>query len=196
MKPENVTSSITLLEAIVLDRASCWYREEDDGIEGIVSSIECCNRVYYGIDIGEVSAKDVKAAYDGLWSKGMLTRVNPQIASEMINERVTSVGVEDIGLSDVMDLLLLTDTGLIEWDKWFNSIRGSWIEEDSTRWFIRGTGSFSLSDFCTAMKDNPQSYRCCQLDCRLERIGPWAQAENFVMPSGWRLICKRRADGN
>lgn len=188
-------TTLSSLEALILNRARWWYRQEGDIIDDIVYSIER-REVYHGIDVGDVCTKDVKDAYDRLWSKGMLTRITSHIASEMVNERVTSVGVEDLRISDVLDLLIFTDSGLKEWDKWFHEFYGSWIEEDSTRWFIRGTGALSLSDICTAMKDNPQSYRCCQLDCRIDIIGPWAQESNFVMPSGWRLICNRRADGN
>lgn len=187
--------TVSSLEALILDRSRWWYREEDDLIEDIVYSIER-REVHNGIDVGDVAAKDVKDAYECLWSKGMLTRVTSDIAAEMVNERVTSVGVKDLCISDVLDLLIFTAIGLKEWDNWFHGYHWLWIEEDSTRWFIRGTGALSLSSICTAMKDNPQSYRCCQLGCCIEMIGPWAHESNFVMPSGWRLICNRRADGN
>ena len=183
------------LEAVVLEYSRLWYRDEDSVVDTVVEQLRINNGELFGVRVGEASVSDSRAAYERLWSNRMLTRVTPHVASQIVRERLTSVGHADIALDDVAGLLIFTEAGLVEWFKWFDRY-SDWLEEDSTRWFFRGTGVFSLSGYCTAMKDNPQSYRCCQLGCRLEKIGPWAQLQLFVMPSGWRLICNRRADGN
>jgi hypothetical protein len=147
-----------------------------------------------GLEVGPCQTAEVQASITRLLERGLVRQVTSDVAMQMIAERSPEQPMDGVPIEEIVGQMMLTDQGADIWDQLFDGM--SWIEEDSTRWFIRGTGAFSLWGCCTAMRDNPGSYRCCQLGCRVEAIGPWVIPYNRAVESGWRLICNRRADGN
>ena len=151
---------------------------------------------HYKVYIGALEDSDVVKYVTRFLEKGYYTRVTKEMAEQIVIERRESEGCEDVCVDEIVGKYVLTEVGLAVWSSVEVRLSGKpfaqVMSQLSDRWVFRGASPFAMGDVCTAIRENPTSRICDDLNCKLEKIGPWADPGNSVMPSGWRLTCFRR----
>lgn len=171
----------------------------DDALESgrfIAKNASLEDGYHYNMFIGEWADADVVETVTEFLKKGYYTRVSKQMAEDVVRERLESEGCEDVSVDDLVGNYVLTECGLAVWTSVSLGLSGEpfaqFMSQPDVRWIFRGAIPFTMIDVCTAKRENPKWSICADLNCKLEKIGPWEDPGNCVMPSGWRLTCFRR----
>ena len=186
---------LTQMEWLLMNLSKELFREASDIAECIHRELRSEEGWYNHHTYLEVLPLDqLQRDVDAFLARGFLTRITIEVAEQMVEERLDGQRRQDTSVEELVGQFIFSEIGFLKYKEILSRLDyGPCLEETDERWVYRGPLQFTCMDVCTALRDNPTSTICRDLECRIQQIGPYA-IPNYaiVIPSGWRLICFRR----
>ncbi|WP_010585589.1 hypothetical protein [Schlesneria paludicola] len=183
---------------VLLHTFPLLYRSAEDVASTIAHSICADNGYFRGVRFGAMTFQQAEKMVVRFMKREYFKAVTSEIANIIAEERLIGQGKVDVDPEHLVGCYIMTGKGF-EVFQYIERRRGGCSgirsrELLSDRCVYRNEFEvplrFACPEHCESIDDaDPKGRLCKDRGCRYEQIGPWARPEQFVMPSGWRLIC-------